>query len=307
MTESKCFGRGKVAQKRAFLAQVAALNVLVNDRRFNPRRAARLQAAIDAGTSRPFMFAICHCLSTGDDWRVNGQHSLSVLSNLTDEALADVFIIVEYAEADSIEGVVALWDTYDPRGSARNAHEVLRCAAGIIPEFAALTPQIVESCVGSLDVFEHSSYPLPQVAPTQRPSRYRGHARTIAAFDAIRQQGGATAPNHATAAAFLSILTENEAAATSLLMAMNDESLASNSIPRKLRLFLDSYCIGSRRSNRRTTVHPTVLMGGIWYAFEKYLANPQGTLRYDITERKAKDAYDDFQAKYRHTLNQAVQ
>lgn len=312
-THFNTLGIGQLRAKRRLLVEVAEAEKLRKDRPFKNERANILREAISAGTARPFDLAVCLNEDDNKTYRVNGQHSVAVLSELSDEDLSNVVIKIDYATAPNLEGVVELWGTYDSKDSARLAGDLFACNAGVIDEFDGIAKQTLKFAVTGLDMFEGETHPYQNHKAQDQPARFKNHAAVMRELAGMRQVRACPRLNLANTPAFLAILKEDAEVAKAFLADYSNESLPSNTPARRLCEYLTPNLVGCGRGIQVRVTSQTppareevakLVQGAVWYCFHAYRQNPMSIMG-QISVRMARNGYRDHRDHYRQVLGLA--
>ena len=128
-----------------------------HDRALSERRLQIYERMMKAGEFRPITWAKCFCLETNQEYRVNGQHTATLLSKL--DPTPDVYVTVETYEADTLEDVSKLWSTFDSRIGVRTTSDINGGFAAAIPELREYSGRFINLIVTALSYHKwHDGY-----------------------------------------------------------------------------------------------------------------------------------------------------
>lgn len=126
-------------EKKSATADLAnwlkTLKSVPGERRLSPIRIAYLRNEIAQGRVRAFHWAVARV--GADTYRVNGQHSSWVLSELNGSFVGTVSI--ETYVCDTIDDAVQLWSTFDAKVSSRSKSDILGAFKASHPQFDSVS------------------------------------------------------------------------------------------------------------------------------------------------------------------------
>lgn len=120
------------------------------DRHLSERRLTVYRKMLAEKAFRPVSWAKVHCKETNQEYRVNGQHTSALFSSVDESQLDGVYVVIEEYEADTLEDVARLYGTFDSPNQVRNAGDIYRQFAAVIPELAAIDHKFVGLAVHAL-------------------------------------------------------------------------------------------------------------------------------------------------------------
>lgn len=135
---------------RKLAAEFAALPAINRDRPLSQLRLQRHRQALDHGQFRNPEWATALCKEDGVEYRVNGRHTSTLLSDPDVEIPADLKAIVTHYECDTHADVAALWATFDSKNSTRTARDIYNTFAGSEPELDELNTQHINIIAAGL-------------------------------------------------------------------------------------------------------------------------------------------------------------
>jgi hypothetical protein len=144
-------GRPETSQvTREIARSFAGMEAAPQDRPLSERRLQVYEREMVNGTFRPVTWAKVHCLATGEDYRVNGKHTSTLLAGLAN--LPQLFVTIETYEADSLEDVARLYSTFDARIQLRTTADINRSFAATVPEFAVIPARLINLAVTGISL-----------------------------------------------------------------------------------------------------------------------------------------------------------
>jgi hypothetical protein len=181
---------------RELAEQVAGLSdvstVLGFDRPLKPSRWKNYKKLMETNKFRALNWSRCFCKETGITYRVDGQHTSYAACKAS--PFPDLFVIMANYEADTLEDVRALWETFDTQGAARNASDFNNAFAKMSPRLRELPKRLINRIVSGLAVAECGIYFAHEMTQGQRANLILEHEKfAVWAADIIR--GGDDAEN----------------------------------------------------------------------------------------------------------------
>lgn len=131
--------------------EFAELEAAHTDRPLSERRLNVYRRVLDEGGFRPVTWARAWCVETEQWYRVNGKHTSTLFASVDAAKLADVYAVVEMYRCDTLEDVAKLYATFDSQTQTRNAGDVNRSFAAVIPELKDFDVRTVNLFVGALN------------------------------------------------------------------------------------------------------------------------------------------------------------
>jgi hypothetical protein len=141
----------KAAKVTAKMAKEwAEMDTVQMDRTLSERRLGVYRRLLMRGEFRPVTWAKVWCKETGQEYRVNGKHTSTLLASVDLKTVPDQQVIIETYEADSLEDVARLYSTFDSRQQTRTVGDINRSFASTIPELADLNDVQINLAVSAL-------------------------------------------------------------------------------------------------------------------------------------------------------------
>jgi hypothetical protein len=256
---------------------------------------ARLQShrkSFQEGTMRPVEWATAYCKENGLTYRVNGNHTSTILSEMI---VPDFYVTIHNFECDTLHDVSRLYSTFDSRIQIRNNTDINRSYCASIPELSdfpdALINQIISGIAYSKWKDEYFG-----VNPTTRAEQifnYVNFAVWIREMT-LGERGEPVSRNFLTRVAVITAMLEtwqkNKADATKFWSFVRDQTGESPDLPdRKLaKYLLLLYGKGSpersRFSGRTTRVQNREILCKCIKAWNAYRTNKPTNLKYSQSE-----------------------
>lgn len=119
------------------------------DRNLSDKRRSRLQSHVTKHTMRPCVWAKVYCKADSKTYRVNGQHTSTVMAEANGEAKG-LFAFVELYEADSLEDVASLYSTFDARFNSRSQNDLNRSFSHSVETLDDIPGPIINVAISGL-------------------------------------------------------------------------------------------------------------------------------------------------------------
>lgn len=123
-----------MAATRSLVNEFLEMDRLPRERPLSERRLQVYRNVLNRGEFRPVTWASAHCKETGSTYRINGQHTSTLLSECV--TVPEFFVTVERYECETMEDVAKLYATFDSSMSSRTAGDIILSFASVIGEFA---------------------------------------------------------------------------------------------------------------------------------------------------------------------------
>lgn len=124
------------------------------DRPLSERRLQVYRKMVKEGGFRPVTWAKVFCKATGQEYRVNGQHTSTIFAELN-LSQHELYATIESYECDDLEDVAKLYATFDSKTMTRTSGEINHSFAALIPELAGVESKIINLLVAGLG-FAHT-------------------------------------------------------------------------------------------------------------------------------------------------------
>jgi hypothetical protein len=124
------------------------------ERPLKEKKIARLRALLNNKEFRPTTFARALCKEDGVTYRVDAQHSSTMLADAaaTDKALLEgVYVHLEDYECDTKKDVAALWGTFDSKEQVRSGSDIVNAVSQTIDKVKNVNQKLVNLAVGALN------------------------------------------------------------------------------------------------------------------------------------------------------------
>lgn len=127
--------------------EFAAMKPAPGDREFRDRIADFIKGEVDQGTFRTANFASVYCKETGEEYRVNGKHTSTVLVGMNGDFPTGIMAHLEKYEADTLRDVARLYKTFDSRMGARTARDIHCSITASDPDLADIRLSVVSLAI----------------------------------------------------------------------------------------------------------------------------------------------------------------
>lgn len=199
------------------------------DRPLSERRIGVYKRMLAEGRFRPVTWAKVFCKDIGETFRVNGKHTSNLLASHDPPAGCDVSVFVEEYEADTVEDVVDLYSTFDSAAQTRNATDINRQFASVIPELAGFDVATINLYVGALNYEPEKKTNSRTTTTTDRAEKlFDNVAVCVWLHGIIGAAGGRGKVSHIqrvpVVAAMLATYAKAQKAATEFWTAVRDET-----------------------------------------------------------------------------------
>lgn len=132
----------KVAQ------EFSSMDPAPHDRGLKERRLQVYERLMREGKFRPVTWGAAYCKQTGGTYRVNGNHTSTLLATL--DPMPNLFITVERYECDTLDDVAHLYATFDSGMQSRTASDINQSFAGCVKELAEVSSRIINLAVAGM-------------------------------------------------------------------------------------------------------------------------------------------------------------
>lgn len=133
----------------------AAMESAHVDRPLKERRMEVYRNVLKNGHFRPVTWAKVYCKETGQYYRVNGKHTSTLFSSIDLTKVQELIAIIEDYECDTIDDVSRLYSTFDSQAQMRNATDINRSFAAVIPELCDVDIRSINGIISGIDYANH--------------------------------------------------------------------------------------------------------------------------------------------------------
>jgi hypothetical protein len=137
-----------------------------HDRPLNERRMMVYERFMKDGSFRPVTWATCFCIETGQEYRVNGHHTSTLLARL--DPIPEFYAVIESYEADTLDDVAKLWATFDSRICVRTNSDINGSFAATVDELKEFPTRFINLIVTALSFHkwgdQYGATPAPERA-----------------------------------------------------------------------------------------------------------------------------------------------
>src|SRR5262249_38333122 len=129
---------------KALVTEFYNMERLPRERPMSERRLMVYRRILAAGDFRPVTWARAWCKDESVMYRVNGQHTSTLLMGVieSDQELPPFFVTVERYECDTMEDVARLYATFDSSIGSRNSTDIILSFASTMPEINGLPSKV---------------------------------------------------------------------------------------------------------------------------------------------------------------------
>lgn len=157
-----------VKATKALVKEFYEMTKIHRERPLSITRLGVYREILKRGEFRPVTWASAYCNETGGTYRVNGQHTSTILYELIEGALPDFFVTVERYQCDTVEDVARLYATFDSASASRSSNDIINSFASTVKEFAGLKKKTFALSVNAASFFKwglgYHSHPPPERA-----------------------------------------------------------------------------------------------------------------------------------------------
>lgn len=107
------------------------------ERELDPKRVHHLRNKLDNGLAVTFHWAVA--IIAGREYRMNGQHSSTLLASLEDDFPSGLYVHIDRYEVNSVDGLALLFRQFDDRKSARGPSDIAGAYQGLHTEIRDLS------------------------------------------------------------------------------------------------------------------------------------------------------------------------
>lgn len=136
------------------------------ERQLRERRLMVYQRILKAGEFRPVVWASAYCVETATTYRVNGQHTSTLLHRQT--PLPQFFVTVERYECPTLHDLGNLYNTFDSGIASRTTADINLSFAGTVAELREVAPKIINLTVGAAAFHEWDEAELRKTSQAER-------------------------------------------------------------------------------------------------------------------------------------------
>jgi len=117
---------------KELVAEFAKMEPSPTERGLHRPRLIDLKEKFDNGLTVPFLWATAEC--NGKQYRINGQHSVTVLKQANGKFPEGVTVHRDHYKCETEDGLIMLFRQHDPRGSGRSPGDVAGTYQGFEPD-----------------------------------------------------------------------------------------------------------------------------------------------------------------------------
>lgn len=157
----------------ALAEEFATMAPSVTERPIDQARVGYLSGVLAAGVVVPFdwAFATIKSEEKKTKYRVNGQHSSTVLSQANGQFPKDMFVHLDEYEVPSKAELATLFRQFDPKKSARTALEVVNAYGSVVEELDGVSRKILKLAAEA--IVWHDRHVMDNKAAPSGDDRYQ--------------------------------------------------------------------------------------------------------------------------------------
>jgi len=168
----------KLPLTKQLAQEFAGMTMRRGERQLSPSRVAWLLSLHMQGKFHSPRWRSCFVKSISRMVRVDGQHSSSMLSEMSEASLAGMEAIIDRYECDTEDDLVDLFAMFDSPRSVRSSRDLIRCAASLHDEYREIDDNVVLRLLNGI-VYFNAVMENP-ARPTTRPYGREERAKLIA-------------------------------------------------------------------------------------------------------------------------------
>lgn len=123
----------------------ASMEPAPGDRLLSHKRRKSIETWLSSGTFKTAQWAVAYC--DGKAYRVNGQHSSTVLASMNGTMPKGLVAVVEEYDCDTLDDVARLYATFDSRSSMRTTGDINRSFHAVTPALAEVPSRVANCCI----------------------------------------------------------------------------------------------------------------------------------------------------------------
>lgn len=155
-----------VLASKSLIQEFVEMEPAPYDRPLSERRLQVYERILNSGDFRPVTWASVHCKETNSTYRVNGKHTSILLSKK--DPIPTFYVTVERWEADTLNDVAALYNTFDSNLASRTTNDVNAAFAATLPELREIPARLINLAVTAAANLKWSDREIRTVSPAER-------------------------------------------------------------------------------------------------------------------------------------------
>lgn len=156
-----------VLASRALVDEFYTMDKVPYERKLSERRIDVYTRILNNREFRPVTWASVACRETGNTYRVNGQHTATMLHRI-DGKLPELFVTVERYVADTLHDVGSLYNTFDSGAASRTTGDINMAFAATVPELSGIQSRFINLVVSAASFHQWSEQELRKVPQAER-------------------------------------------------------------------------------------------------------------------------------------------
>lgn len=152
----------------ALAKRFAEMEAIRGDRPIKPRLSATIRREIQEGRFRTTEWSTYLCEADGKTYRVNGKHTSNILASMNGDFPKDLSILLTEFKGPDIETGAALYETFDPRNSARSGPDINHAYAAANPRLDGVSRRLICNCCTAIAYNEYEDNMSTWTTPGSR-------------------------------------------------------------------------------------------------------------------------------------------
>lgn len=140
---------------RKLAKEFATMDAVPHERPLSQKRLQVYKTLMVQGLFRPVTWAKAYCKETNGTYRVNGQHTSTLLTLL--DVLPEFYVTVESYACDTLNDVGRLYNTFDSKMQSRSVSDINLSFASTIPTLSSSSARAINLTVSGIWYFNYSA------------------------------------------------------------------------------------------------------------------------------------------------------
>jgi hypothetical protein len=241
--------------------EFSTMDPVPHERGLSQRRLEIYKKILDQGAFRPVTWAKAYCTETNGTYRVNGQHT-STLLVLQEGNFPEFYVTVECYACDTLTDVANLYNTFDSRLQSRSVHDINRSFASTVPSLKYVHDRVIHLIVSGVNYHLHgqgSNHFYGRITPADRAEvllEYEGFGVWLSdLLEGTQEIGKRHLMRQPVVAVMFGTWKKDPALASEFWTLVRDETGATPEVPdRRLARYLLTHSVGRGNRTIRTNV-----------------------------------------------------